>query len=314
MFQKDFFIQCLFQGKIIYLFRVENGARFSGIGIAQNSADVYFFLGRGQVFFLGKKIRSSHQFVNAAYAQLRHIFPQFFRDETHEVSAEPLAQLRVLGCHAHGAGVQVADTHHDTAHGDERSRGKAEFFRTQNCGNRHIPAAHQLTVGFNAHPLAQAILDKCLMGFREPQLPGKSRIMDGALGSGSCSSVIAGNQDDLCAGFGNACRYGAHSCFGYQFHGNSCIFVGVFQIIDQLRQILDRINVVVRGRGNQADAGCGVPCFGNPRVYFSSGQMAAFAGFCSLRHFDLDFLGAYQILAGNAESAAGNLLDGRTAV
>ena len=65
-----------------------------------------------------------------------------------------------------------------------------------------------------------------------------------------CSAI------ELCAGFGNACRYGAHSCFGYQFHGNSCIFVGIFQIIDQFSQILNGINIMMWRRGDQTYSWC----------------------------------------------------------
>ena len=42
-------------------------------------------------------------------------------------AGEAPAQFRVLGRHADRAGVQMADAHHDAAHGHQRPRGKAEF-------------------------------------------------------------------------------------------------------------------------------------------------------------------------------------------
>ena len=42
--------------------------------------------------------------------------------------------------------------------------------------------------------------------------------------------------------------------------------------------------------------------------------MAALAGLCALRHFDLDFLGRAQIGRGHAEAARGHLLDRRVAL
>ena len=42
--------------------------------------------------------------------------------------------------------------------------------------------------------------------------------------------------------------------------------------------------------------------------------MAALSGLCSLRHFDLDLICAYQVPAGNAETAGCHLLYGRASV
>ena len=42
--------------------------------------------------------------------------------------------------------------------------------------------------------------------------------------------------------------------------------------------------------------------------------MSAFTGLCSLCHFDLDLIGAYQISAGYTETSAGYLFDSRASV
>ena len=138
--------------------------------------------------------------------------------------------------------------------------------------------------------------------------------MDGASGRSSRSSVIAGDQDDLGAGLGNAGRNRSHALFTHQLYGNPRFVIGIFQVVNELGQIFNGVNVMVRRRGNQAHAGRGMTCFCNPRVHLSARQMAALAGLCSLRHFNLDFLSAHQILAGHAEPAAGHLLDGGAAV
>ena len=86
--------------------------------------------------------------------------------------------------------------------------------------------------------------------------------------------------------------------------------VGVFQVVDQLGQVLDGVDVVVGRRGDQGDAGGGVAGPGDPGVDLSAGQVAALAGLGPLGHLDLDLLGADQVLAGDAEAAGGHLLDG----
>ncbi len=44
-----------------------------------------------------------------------------------------------------------------------------------------------------------------------------------------------------------------------------------------------------------------------------AGQLAAFAGLCALRHLDLQLVGVDQVVGGDAEAAAGDLLDGAAA-
>ena len=63
------------------------------------------------------------------------------------------------------------------------------------------------------------------------------------------------------------------------------------------------------GGRDQPDAGRGVPGLGDPRVDLVPGQLAALARLGALRHLDLQVVGVDQVLAGDAEPAAGHLLD-----
>ena len=74
-------------------------------------------------------------------------------------------------------------------------------------------------------------------------------------------------------------------------------------------QVLDRVDVVVRRRRDQADARRRVPGLRDPRVHLVPGQLAALARLGALRHLDLQVVGVDQVLAGHAEAAAGHLLD-----
>ena len=87
----------------------------------------------------------------------------------------------------------------------------------------------------------------------------------------------------------------------------------VLQVVDQLGQVLDGVDVVVRRRRDQADAGRRVPHLGDPRIDLVAGQLAALAGLGPLGHLDLQLLGVDQVLAGDAEAAGGHLLDGAVA-
>ena len=85
--------------------------------------------------------------------------------------------------------------------------------------------------------------------------------------------------------------------------------IGVLQIVDQLGEVFDRIDVVMRRRRDQPDARRRVPRLGDPRIHLRAGQLAAFAGLRALRHLDLDLVRADEVFAGHAEAARGDLLD-----
>src|SRR5690606_412477 len=102
-------------------------------------------------------------------------------------------------------------------------------------------------------------------------------------------------------------RADAH--FGNQLDRDIRGRVDVLQVVDQLRQVFDRIDVVVGRRRNQADAWSRVTGLGNRRIHFVAGQLAALAGLGTLRHLDLQHVGIDQVLGRDAEAAGRDLLD-----
>ena len=103
----------------------------------------------------------------------------------------------------------------------------------------------------------------------------------------------------------------ADADLGDQLHVHARRRVGVLQVVDQLGEVLDRVDVVVRRRRDQADARRGVPGLGHPRVDLVAGQLAALAGLGALRHLDLDVVGVGEVLRRHAEAAGRDLLDRR---
>ena len=88
--------------------------------------------------------------------------------------------------------------------------------------------------------------------------------------------------------------------------------VRVLEVVDQLLDVLDRVDVVVRWRADQADTRRRVPGLGDPRVHLVAGELAALAGLGALRHLDLQVVGVHEVLRGDAEPAGRDLLDRRT--
>ena len=85
------------------------------------------------------------------------------------------------------------------------------------------------------------------------------------------------------------------------------------QVVDELLEVLDRVDVVVRRRRDQADAGRRVAHPADVLVDLVAGQLAALAGLGALGHLDLQLVGVDQVVDRHAEAARGHLLDRRAA-
>ena len=152
------------------------------------------------------------------------------------------------------------------------------------------------------------------MRLGQPQLPRKARAVYRGERGRARAALAAGDENHLCAGLGHAGRDRAHAAGGHQLDRQIGRRIDALEIVNQLRQILDGVDVVMRGRGDQRQAGRGAAGFRHFFGDLCAGQMAALAGLCALRHFDLYFLGRAQIGRGHAEAAGGHLLDRRVAL
>ena len=86
---------------------------------------------------------------------------------------------------------------------------------------------------------------------------------------------------------GDARGHRADADLGDQLDVNARARIGVLQIVDQLLDVFDGVDVVVRRRADQADARRGVARPRDPRIHLVAGQLAALAGLGALRHLDL---------------------------
>ena len=80
--------------------------------------------------------------------------------------------------------------------------------------------------------------------------------------------------------------------------------------MNQLLQVFNGIDVVVRWWTNQANSGSGVTRFCYRRIHLVPRKLAAFAGLCTLSHFDLQVVGIHQVFASHTKTTRCNLLDG----
>ena len=114
---------------------------------------------------------------------------------------------------------------------------------------------------------------------------------------------MAGNHDVVGLGLRHAGGNRSDAHFADQLDADAGARVDVFQIMDQLRQILDRINVVMRWRRNQADAGHRITQATDVLTNLAAGQLTTLARLGALRHLDLDLVGRHQVFGGYAKAA-----------
>ena len=214
----------------------------------------------GDALFHLEQVGAADQLVHAAHAELRHDLARLFGDEEEVVdhvlglALEFLAQHRILRGHAHRAGIEMAFAHHDAAFDHQRRGGEAEFVRAEHGADDHVAPGLDLAVDLHRDAPAQAVEHQRLLRFREAQLPRRAGVLDRRPGRCAGAAVVAGDGDMVGLGLGHACRDGADADLGHELDADRGLRIGVLQVVDQLRQILDRIDVVMRRRRNQAHA------------------------------------------------------------
>src|SRR3546814_1966346 len=87
---------------------------------------------------------------------------------------------------------------------------------------------------------------------------------------------MTGDQDGVGLRLGDAGGDGADAGRGHQLHADPRLRVDLLEVVDELGEVLDRVDVVVRRRRDQADAGGGVAQPGDQAVDLDARELAAF--------------------------------------
>ncbi len=106
-------------------------------------------------------------------------------------------------------------------------------------------------------------------------------------GEAGGAAAVAANENAIRVAFGDPGRDSADAGRRHQFDRHLGVRVGVLEIKNKLSQILNGVNVVMRRRRDQTDAGCAVTCFRNGGVHLVAWQLTAFSWLGSLGNLDL---------------------------
>jgi hypothetical protein len=154
----------------------------------------------------------------------------------------------VLRGHAGGAVVEVADAQVLAAQGHHRRRAETEALGADDGRLDHVESGLQAAVGLQAHPVAQLVGAQRLVRLRQTQLPGRAGVLDRGQRARARAAVVAADGDEIGVGLGDARRHRTDAGLGHQLHRHQRLRIDLLQIEDQLRQVLDGVDVVMRRR------------------------------------------------------------------
>ena len=143
------------------------------------------------------------------------------------------------------------------------------------------------------------------------ELKGEARVVDRVARCRTRAAVRTGDEDFGCSSLCDAGRDGSHAGLAHELHRDACVRVRALQVKDELGEVFDGVDVVVRWGRDEPDAGGGMADARHPGPHLAAGQVATLAGLRALSHLYLYLDCATKIAAGDPETSRGDLLYGR---
>ena len=254
-------------------------------------------------------VGASDNLVKAADTYFGKSLADFLGEELEEVNhilaapSETLAKFLVLGRYSDRACVHMALAHHHASEHDKCTCGETELLGTEHCHYNHVTRTLELTVSLELHLTAKVVDDKGLLCLCQTYLHRQTGIADRTCRRCARTAIAAADGNKVALGLCHTCRDGTHSALADELDRDIRLGVDILEVENQLGKVLDGIDVMVRGRRYEGDAGYGVTCLGDNLVDLESGELATFTGLGTLGYLNLDFIGVDKILSRDTEAA-----------
>ena len=229
-------------------------------------------------------------------------------------AGELRAELGPLARDPHGAGIEVARAHHQAALGEEQRCPERELVGTEQRGDEDVAAGLEAAVDPHPDPAAEAVGDERLLRLGEPELPRRARVLDRGQRARARAAVRTRDVDDVRVRLGHAGGDDADARRGDELDRDVRVRVHLAEVEDELGEVLDRVDVVVRRRGDERHPGGGRPQAGDLLRHLVRRDLTALAGLRPLGDLDLELIRGRGVLRGHAEAARRDLLDLRVAL
>src|SRR5215813_729074 len=193
----------------------------------------------------------------------------------------------------------------DRGHGH---RAEADAVRAQQHQLDHVSAGFDSAVGPDFDAVAQPRLEQSAVGLFDADLHGHSDVTQRMFARRPCAAVVTADGDDVGARLGDACRYRADEGHRRNLDRDFRVRVGGLQLGDHLRQVFDRVDVVIVRRREQVDALRSVARLRDQFRHLHSGQVSALSRLRALADLDFDKIGAVEQMDVDAEAPGSHLL------
>ena len=143
---------------------------------------------------------------------------------------------------------------HDAPGRHYRGRTETVFLRAEQRRHYDISSGLEPSVRLKPHAVAQPAHYQYLLSLRQSELPWSAGMLDGSSRRCSGPAVMPADQNHVGECLGNAGGDRADAHLGDQLDIDLGSWIDALQVIDQLRQIFDTVDVMMRRGRDEGDA------------------------------------------------------------
>ncbi len=129
---------------------------------------------------------------------------------------------------------------------------KANSSAPSKRGDHDVARGAQTAIGAQTHAPAKAVVNQHLLRFGKAEFPRIAGVLDARERRCAGAAGVAGDDDVIGIGLGDAGGNGANAAARNELYADGSARIDALQIPDELGEIFDRIDVVVRRRRDQA--------------------------------------------------------------
>ena len=208
---------------------------------------------------------------------------------------------------AHMAGIQLAPAADRAADGHHGCGAEPQAVGPQADELDGIRGSAEAAVRPDLHAVADSGLHERMVRQHRADLARKACATQGVKARGARAAVEPGEREHVRPRLGDADSDRADARHHGDLHDHLGVRVGRLELVDELGQVLDRVQVVVVRGADEVRADGGVPRRRDGLGHLGAGQVPAFAGLRALADLDLDPLRGVHQQRRHPESAGRDL-------
>ena len=161
----------------------------------------------------------------------------------------------------------MTNAHHDATAHHKRSRCETKFFSTKKRSDDDVSSSFHLPIGLHNDAIAKPVEQQRLLGFGKTEFPWHASMFQRRQWRSTSSTIVSRNQHNIGFCFAYACGNSSDSNFRHQLHMHSSGRVRILQVVNELLQIFNGVDVMVRWWRNKPNTRGAVTRFCDPRIH-----------------------------------------------